>query len=182
MSEVQTSRIYVVLRLSVAAEQTSAERIALPLLQAPPDLSLVTMVTDAGCPTMHCSRPAPMASLWLATALKAKMKNRVKIRNALLQPQFRVFLHWYLVVTMVPRLWMDFRSPSVSITRSSWSFSSGWQGKPMRSSSPSLSTSSRSTWRFATHASPARASSVWVQVDVTLPSPLRRLSIWAWRT
>lgn len=55
--------------LLVGVEQTSADRIAFPLLQAPPDLSLVTIVTEAGCPTMHCSSPAPIASLWLATAL-----------------------------------------------------------------------------------------------------------------
>jgi len=30
------------------------------------------MVTEAGWPTMHCSRPAPMASLWLATALRER--------------------------------------------------------------------------------------------------------------
>lgn len=51
-------------------KRTSADRIALPLLQAPPDLSLVTMVTEAECPTMQCSSPAPIASLWLATALE----------------------------------------------------------------------------------------------------------------
>lgn len=55
-------------------KQTSADMIALPLLQAPPDLSLVTMVTEAGFPTMHCSRPVPMASLWLATALRKRRK------------------------------------------------------------------------------------------------------------
>lgn len=48
---------------------TSADRMALPFLQAPPDLSLVTTVTEAGCPTQHSSSPAPIASLWLATAL-----------------------------------------------------------------------------------------------------------------
>lgn len=52
-----------------AVTQTSADRIALPFLQAPPDLSRVTTVTEAGCPTQHSSSPAPMASLWLATAL-----------------------------------------------------------------------------------------------------------------
>lgn len=62
----------------MGVKQTSADRIALPLLQAPPDLSLVTIVTEAGCPTMHCSRPAPMASLWLATALKKRRKTRTE--------------------------------------------------------------------------------------------------------
>lgn len=62
--------------LSGCLKRTSADRIAFPLLQAPPDLSLVTMVTEAGCPTMHCSRPAPIASLWLATAL---IKTRVEL-------------------------------------------------------------------------------------------------------
>lgn len=57
-------------RCSPAPETpTSADRMALPFLQAPPDLSLVTTVTEAGCPTQHSSSPAPMASLWLATAL-----------------------------------------------------------------------------------------------------------------
>lgn len=65
--------------LSGNVKWTSADRIAFPLLQAPPDLSLVTMVTEAGCPTIHCSRPAPIASLWLATALR---KTRVEL-NAL---------------------------------------------------------------------------------------------------
>lgn len=67
--------------------RTSADRIALPLLQAPPDLSLVTMVTEAGCPTMHCSRPPPMASLWLATALKKTRKAVVdRVSHMVLNP------------------------------------------------------------------------------------------------
>ena len=97
-------------------------------------------------------------------------------------PEYLVLEWSHLVVTMVPRLCMDFLSPSVSITISSWSFSSGWHDKRKRASSISLSSSSRSTCRLATHASPARASSVWVQVDVMSPSPRTRLSIWACRT
>lgn len=119
------------LSLIGVVKQTSADRIALPLLQAPPDLSLVTIVTEAGCPTMHCSSPAPIASLWLATALmKTRVEregasNGVKCKNAFSSTGLNIFCLSHLVVTMVPRLCMDFLSPSVSITRSSWSFSSG---------------------------------------------------------
>lgn len=162
-------------------EQTSAESIALPLLQAPPDLSLVTMVTEAGCPTMHCSRPWPMASLWLATALSKKMNIRVGQRQKTVWLSQMLWCS-HLVVTMVPKLCMDFLSPSVSIIRSSWSFSCGWHGNLRLASSTSLSSSSRSTSRFAMHASPARASSVWLQLAMISPSPRTRLSIWAWRT
>lgn len=75
---------------------------------------------------MHCSSPAPIASLWLATAL---MRTRVERRAVQIasdaEMHFSGAASTHLVVTMVPRLWMDFLSPSVSITRSNWSFSSG---------------------------------------------------------
>lgn len=63
-------------------EPTSADRTALPFLQAPPDLSLVTTVTEAGCPTRHSSSPAPMASLWLATALMKTSREQAHVMEA----------------------------------------------------------------------------------------------------
>lgn len=140
------------------------------------------MVTDAACPTTQCSRPAPIASLWLATAL---MKTKERGYETSLVPNVSVessSIVPHLVVTMVPKLWIDFLSPSVSIIRSSWSFSSGWYDRLRPANSPNWCISSWSTWRLATHASPAKASSDWVQEDLMSSSLRTRLSSCAWRT
>lgn len=72
---------------------------------------------------MHCSSPAPMASLWLATALmKTKMEDGsrdLKCKYALYIALLNISYLSHLVVTMDPKLCMDFLSPSVSITKSS---------------------------------------------------------------
>lgn len=77
---------------------------------------------------------------------------------------------------------MDFLSVSVSIIRSSWSFSSGWQDTLSWARCSSRSWSCRSPGMPATHASPPRASSDRVQEDTMSPSAWTRWSTWAWRT
>lgn len=88
----------------------------------------------------------------------------------------------YLVVTMVPRLWMDFLRASVSISSSSWSFSSGWQDTGRWASCCSCSSSSCSTSRLEEQGSPSSTSSHLLQEASMAPSTWTRCSTWACRT